>query len=135
LVLVAAAFATLLPFAYSVAREIRRCRDQFPHDLARFEQLLQSGDLSAVYASSSAALKQGASFEAYLSRKDDLVPERASHLISLGDYAAFGWQSAWVDERGQPVSELRFQFWWEDGQHKLRRVPGILEPSRAGVLK
>jgi hypothetical protein len=134
-VAVAAAFAALLPFAYSVARDIRRCRDQFPHDLARFEQLLHSGDFYAIYSGSSAALQRSVSLEAFRSNKDELVPDRARHLISLGDYSAFGWQCTWVDDGGEPVTALRFQFWWEDGQHKLHRVPGLLEPRRDRVIR
>jgi hypothetical protein len=123
-------FGALLPFAHSIAREIRRSADQFPADLARFEQLLRSDDISALHASLSAALRQSYSEQELLARKESLLAEHSSHLRPIGEYSAFGWGAEWVDEQGQRVSELRFEFWWEEGQHKLRRVLGVLEPNR-----
>lgn len=126
----AAGFAALLPFAYSVAREIRRCRSQFPEDLARFERRLREGDLRAVYADSSAALRRSFTEDTFVSYEAVFVPKQPCHLTSVGDYSAFVWEARWVDANDDPVTDLRFQFWWEDGRHKLRRVFGISESTR-----
>jgi hypothetical protein len=127
-----AGFGAMLPFAHSIARQIRRSADQFPTDLARFEQLLRSDDISTLHASLSRALRQSVSEQELSVQKELLVPADASRLRPLGEYSAFGWQAEWVNEQGDPVTDLRFEFWWEDGQHKLRRVLGVLEPKRAG---
>src|SRR5262249_45742162 len=125
-----AGFGAMLPFAHSIALEIRRSADQFPADLARFEHLLRTDDIAALHAGLSSALRQSISQQELSAQKELLVPAHASRLQPLGEYSAFGWQAEWVDEHGEHVTDLRFEFWWEDGQHKLRRVLGVLEPKR-----
>lgn len=123
-------FASLLPFAYSIAREIRRSTDQFPADLARFEDLVRTGDTATLHASLCRELKQSITGEELSAQRKLLIPAGADRLRPSGDYSAFGSLAEWVDADGVRTSDLWFEFWWEDGQHKLRRVMGVLEPNR-----
>jgi hypothetical protein len=130
-------FLALLPFAYSVARDARRCRDRFPEDLAQFEQLLLARDYASLYEASSAAMRRSFtpdSFETALSNKS-VVPDGSSHMESLGEYALFGWQAGWFDDHGARASQTLFEFCWEEGRHKLQRIPGIVEPRRDGLVR
>lgn len=128
---VAAAFFCLLPFAYSVARDIRRCRTQFPEELAQFEQRLKSLDLEAVYAGAARDLQRSVTADELASRRDELVPTAGVRLEAGGDWALFGCSARWIDAQGQPISNATFQFVWEDGQNRLYRVPGIVEPTKS----
>jgi hypothetical protein len=128
----AVGFAALLPFAFSVAREIRKSSDQFPGDLAKFEQLLRSDDVAVLYDALSSDLRHSVTEQDLAESKSLLIPDRASRLQPVREYSAFGWEAVWVDERGERVGDLLFEFWWEGGRHKLRRVMGVFEPTRAG---
>ena len=124
--------AMLLPYAHAIAREVRKCRDAFPRDLARLEEHLRNGDMEGVYSMCTSDLRQSTDPQTLGNLNYWLVPSGVARLAPCGAWSSFGLQAQWVDPTGRPVSAARLQFLWEEEQNRLHRVPGVIDVRSGG---